>query len=290
MASVAKMPEKGQPQKGSSLWLERMIAECRQPHVEQVDLTPELAQTLLSINPDNRPIRSTKVAQYTADMAAGRWALNGEPIIVATDGRLNDGQHRCWACIDANTSVPVVIMFGIDRDTRLTVDQGGARGAGDFLNMEGIQNGALVAAIARMAIAYEVGERRSLVAANRVTSAEIRERVYSDAALAPSATFGHTNGNYSRNFAAGSIIGFAHYVFSRIDRNEAENFLSRVCRGDGLRIGDAAHTLREKLIAGGKTSRDRKIKLIFQAWNFHRRGMRVKAGSMDSTPPLPALI
>lgn len=290
MATVAKMPTVGQGEKGSSLWVHQMVDQCKAPHVETVILTPALAKTLLGMNPDNRSIRKTKVAQYASDMAAGRWELNGEPIIMATDGRMNDGQHRCLAVQDANAEVPVVIMFGIERDTRLTVDQGSARGASDFLGMEGVHNAALAGAIARMAIAYEKANTRNLNAANQVTSAEIRQRVHADASIGPSATFATTNNNYARNFVAGSVIGFAHYALSRVDRNDAEIFLSRVCRGDGLRIGDPAHTLREKLISGGKTSRDRKIKLIFQAWNFHRRGMKIRAASMDSTMPLPALI
>lgn len=290
MATVAKIGEKVQAKRGSSLWLYEVIAETEAPRVEIVSLTPELAKTLLDINPSNRAVRKVKVMQYAADMAAGRWALNGEPLIVATDGHLNDGQHRCLAVIDANTAVDVAIMFGIARETRLTVDQGGARTAGDYLGMEGVANSAAVAAIARMAIAYERNDYRSLANANRVTSAEIRARVYGDPALGIAATFGHTNGNYSRQFAPGSLIGFAHYALGRVNAQEAETFLSRVCRGDGLRLKDPAHTLREKLIAGGRLGRDRKVKLIFQAWNFHRRGMKVSINSMNTELPLPALI
>lgn len=289
MNHFAKIANITQPEHGSSLWLNRVIAEAKSPRLEIVTMTPQLAKTLLDLNPDNRSIRQTKVQQYASDMAAGRWVLNGEPIIVANDGRLNDGQHRCLAVIEANTPVAVAIMFGIERETRLTVDQGGARTAGDFLNMEGVPNGSLAASIARMAIAYEKNDGRTLASSNFVTSAEIRDRVYNDTALAASVTFGNTNANYSRQFAAGSLIGFSHYVLSKINAMDAELFLTRVCRGDGLRLRDPAHTLREKLL-GGRLSRDRKVKLILQAWNFHRRGMKVSAGSMNSELPFPALV
>ena len=286
MASVIRIPEKNQP----ADWLRQMIEQSNTPRTVTTDLTPDLAKALLSLNSSNRPIRQVKVSQYARDMAAGRWALNGEPIIVATGGHLNDGQHRCIANIDANTAVPVFITFGIDRDTRLTVDQGGARTAGDILGMEGVQNGSLVAAIARMVIAYEQGDQRGLADAKRITSAQIRERAYTDTALGASATFGCTQAKYSATFVSGSVVGFVHYCLAKINTAEAESFLTSVCRGENLRIGQPAHTLREKLISGGKLSRERKIKLIFQAWNFHRRGMKVRASSMDSTMPLPALI
>jgi len=266
------------------------LGDCRDILPTLVDLTPELAKTLLDLNPSNRSIRQTKVTQYSADMAAGRWALNGEPIIVAQDGHLNDGQHRCLAVIDANATIKVAIMFGIDRETRLTVDQGSARSASDYLGMEGLQNAATVAAIARMAIAYERNHGKSLANASFITAAEIRERVYKDADLGRSATFAATNYNYARTFAAGSLIGFAHYVLCKVNRIEAETFLAQLCRGDGLKIRTPVYTLREKLL-GGKASRDRKVKLILQAWNFHRRHVaKVLPSSMNSELPFPALV
>lgn len=277
---------------GSPTWFFDEVARAEDvgPTMHIIDLSPSLAKTMLGVNTDNRSVRNVKVAQYAADMAAGNWALNGEAIIVSRCGNLNDGQHRCLAVVESNTTIKTAIMFGVERETRLTVDQGAMRSAGDFLGMEGITNAALVAAIARMVIAYEDSEGKHLNGATRITSAQVRQRVAIDADLAASATFGHTNSHYSRVFAAGSLIGFVHYILSRVNRPEAEAFLSSVCRGDGLRVRDPAHTLREKLIAAGKTGRDRKIKLFIQAWNFHRRGMKVAASSMSDKLPFPALL
>jgi hypothetical protein len=41
-------------------------------------IMPELAEFILNLNPDNRPIREMKVRQYASDMKDGRWQLNGE--------------------------------------------------------------------------------------------------------------------------------------------------------------------------------------------------------------------
>lgn len=290
MATVTKMPSGNQPERGSPEWLLDTICETSEPTTQWVDLTPELAEALLNINPDNRSFRKVKVTQYSADMASGRWALNGEPIIVSKDGYLNDGQHRCLAVIDANATIPVAITFGIERETRLTVDQGGARSAGDFLGMEGVNNAALVAAIARMAMAYEASGGKNIAGAHAITATQVRERAHADPALGVSATFGHTNSRYTRTFAAGSIVGLCHYILSRKDAEDAEGFLSRLCKGDDLKLRDPAHTVREKLISMGKTSRERKIKLILQAWTFHRRKMKVAPASMNSELPFPAII
>lgn len=278
------------PTFGSPSWFHATVGQSTQkPCMKIVDLTPSLAKTMLDANFDNRSVRRAKLAQYSADMATGKWTLNGEPIIVSKDGKLNDGQHRCLAVIDANATIPVVIMFGIDRETRLTVDQGAARGAGDFLGMDGVQNASMIAAITRMVISYELNDGKGFAASNQVTSAMVRERVANDHYLAEAATFGATNHVYSRKFATGSVMGFAFYILAQVHHDDAKLFMQRVCRGDGLKMRDPAHTVREKLMAGGK-SRDRKVAMIFKGWNFFRRDMKIGASSLNAELPFPALI
>ncbi|RZI55950.1 MAG: hypothetical protein EOP94_04535 [Zymomonas sp.] len=141
--------------------------------------------------------------------------------------------------------------------------------------------------MAMRAIAATIG----LANANRVTSAEVRQRVAVDDKLQEAARFGNTNSRYSRQFAAGSAIGFAYYILSRVSRAQAVDFLERVCRGDRLMPSSPAHTLREKLLGASTTPRDRKIAMIFKAWNFHRRGMKkLSPASLNSTLPFPSLI
>lgn len=289
MAAQLKEVTASHPLGTPGWFLQTVESASAAPAMHVVHLGPELAKFILGVNDNNRSIRASKVTQYAADMAAGNWSLNGEPLIVSRDGKLNDGQHRCLAVIDSNATVPVVMMFGIERESRLTVDQGGARTAGDFLGMEGVQNAPTVAAIARMVLAYERNDGKGLSGSNVITSSEVRERVGIDLALAEAATFGITNSTYSRQFAAGSLIGFAFYVLARVNHDQAKQFLERVCRGDGLRIRDPAHTLREKLISEGR-SRDRKVAMILKAWNFHRRGMKVATSTLNGTLPFPALL
>ena len=278
------------PPPGTPAWFVEMVGESASgPMMKVVDLSPSLAKFILDVNVANRDVRQTKVTQYASDMAGGKWALNGEPLIISSDGMLNDGQHRCLAVVDSNTTVPVVMVFGMDRDTRLTVDQGGARSAGDFLGMEGIHNPKQAAAIARLVLAFERNDGKSLSNSSFITSSDIRDRVAVDPAIGEAATFGMTNYTYCRKFAGASLIGFSYYVLSRVHQAEARAFLERVARGDGLKVRDPAHTLREKLIAEGR-SRDRKVAMILKAWNFHRRGMKVAINTLNGTLPFPALL
>lgn len=125
-------------------------------------MTPRLAQRLLDNNPGNRHVvastRGTRsVAAYAAMMARGEWALNGSTIVVADNGELNDGQHRCHAVIQAGVAVPMQIVFGVDRASRSTLDQGIGRSPGDILAMAGETNTNILATYLQFRVVVSEG-------------------------------------------------------------------------------------------------------------------------------------
>ena len=66
-------------------------------------ITPELAREYLKKNTDNyRKLARGTVRNYAEDIKNGRWELNGETIVFAESGVLQDGQHRLAAIIQAN--------------------------------------------------------------------------------------------------------------------------------------------------------------------------------------------
>ncbi len=60
-------------------------------------MTPQEAARLLACNGHNRNVSEVLVERYARDMRCGAWKQNGEPILVARDGTLLDGQHRLLA-------------------------------------------------------------------------------------------------------------------------------------------------------------------------------------------------
>jgi hypothetical protein len=108
------------------------------------DVTPDLAERLLALNVENRPVRWNGalrcVEAYAKAMQRGDWRINGEAIIVSSEGLLNDGQHRLHAVVASGMAVPMQITFGVDRESRHTVDQGAARTPGNILAMRGEAN------------------------------------------------------------------------------------------------------------------------------------------------------
>lgn len=291
MATLAKLPfstASSAPQSGTVHWLNECVKRGqREVFMEVCTISPGLATQLLSANDHNRSVKS-KVQQYADDMRAGRWTFNGEPILIAQTGELNDGQHRLLALIDANVALTFAVMFGLSRVSRLTVDQGAARGASDYLAMDGVENATTAATIARLALAYEASGNQS-VDTKPITNAQVCGRTKSDLTIAESATFAVGRGRQAYLYAPATLIGFCHNVFSKIDNAAADDYLMQVCSGENLKAGCPAIAVRERLLAVGK-SRQAKVAVLFRGWNFYRRNMRVKANSVQATMPLPALI
>jgi hypothetical protein len=289
MATVAQIAPSGKAPAGTVHWLNECIERGKASRFsEEVMLTPGLAGELLRRNEGNRNVRNVKLAQYIADIAAGRWVVNGEPIIVSKDGQLNDGQHRCMAVIEANRPIVVSMAFGYDRATRLTIDQGAARCTADYLSMEGVRNAAHQAAIARLIIAYEANEGQSLANSNRITTAEMRSRVAADSGIDNSAAFGVHYNAKARYYVAATVLGFCHYVLSDIHEDDAAAYLGQVATGEGLKAKDPAYAVRERLLSAGKCGAEKKVHIIFRGWNAYRQGRKLDLAKVQGN--LPAVL
>lgn len=118
-------------------------------HYSTEFITPQAAQEMLAHNTMNRPANKTQVEFYADTMKRGEWELNGETIKFAKDGTLLDGQHRLMAVVKANIPAPFVVVRGLDKEVFKTMDVGKKRTDGDILNVAGVRNGNLVAAIIR---------------------------------------------------------------------------------------------------------------------------------------------
>jgi len=290
MATVLERiaPKASKFKAGTVHWFNECVERGRREvFSETATVTPGLANVILGSNPGNRNIRPAKLWQFLVDMRTGNWVFNGEPVIIAKSGELNDGQHRLSAIIEANTPVPLLFVFGIDREARLTVDQGAARSAADYLSMEGVENATAIASIARLVIAYERSGYKSLSDSNKVTNAEVRARAERDEKLHASAHFTAQHAKMTKNFAAPAVVGFCHYVLSGEHKADAQEYMTQICTGEGLRKSDPAFVVRDRLLNLGR-NRELKVEVILRGWNAYRSGRPMKIAKVLGS--LPALV
>lgn len=245
-----------------------------EPRLAVVSVTPEIAERWLGKNTRNRNVRQAIVAGYARDMAAGNWYLNGEPIIFADDGTLLDGQHRLHAVIRANVTVQVLVVRGVAADAMATIDTGGGRKFADVLAIDGLPNSSTLAALVRRAHMWDAGQRTN---AGRLkpTRLEMLDYLDRNPQIRHSADVAKTL--QSRSLLPASVIGLAHWLFSRTDADDATWFISRVVDED-VPTDHPARVLHRRIVAmrlaGGRVNETEALALTIRAWNAHRANQR----------------
>lgn len=121
-------------------------------------ISPERAKQLLENNYErNRRVRKTWVSTLAEMMQAGDFrSMNGQnTIIVGTDGKLYDGQHRLLAIIESGVTLPFLVCTSDSPiEDYATYDYTQVRRASDIVDAP---NSNSVCAIAKLMIAIEYG-------------------------------------------------------------------------------------------------------------------------------------
>ena len=249
-------------------WLTEQVESC---HGKVRTYVVELARALLARNPANRKISITTVDKYARDIGGGSWAFNGEPIIISADGFLNDGQHRCEAVIAAQKSIQVVLVIGTDRESRLTIDQGRNRLAGDYLGMDGYQSSNTLAAAASNLWQYLKFGRLSGHQKQRPTRGEVLATVSDFPRLVEALQKVPSKGS---DIAGGrGMLIFCRFIFAeRAGDEAADEFISSIQKGDNLSSNSPILYARNRLIANrGRLRANERAEIIFRAWGAWRR-------------------
>lgn len=290
MATVLELdrPIKRKITAGTVHWFNQCIERGKcEPFAEVVKITPGLADHILKFNPDNRKLKPVKQGQYATDICAGQWKLNGETVIVAKDGFLNDGQNRLTAVVEAGLPIDTFIAFGVERETRTTVDQGAARTAGDYLAMLGVSHGNQIAGIARLVMAYEASGGKSIGKAKDFTNAEVVQRGLNDAAVGRAACYANVAARHTRFLAAPSIIGACLYILRNEDEAVADEYMNQIAYGENIRRGDPAYAVRSALTNLDRLDKSARMEMIFRGWNAYRKNRPLTlAKSLGTFPAL----
>lgn len=266
------------PDKRAATWLDTKVAESQSNILSFVsDLTPALAGILLSRNTANRKVKQGIVDRYSRDISNGAWQLNGEPLIISKSGQLNNGQHRCRAVVDANQAIPVLFVFGVERETRTTLDQGAVRTVGDYLGMNGYVNTLQLAAAASYIWQYKILSRISAHGGDKPTKSEVLDFVDEHPNIIESVNIVMQKG--SDAVGGKSILAFCHWVFAqRAGKAAAKEFIEGLITGVGLPAKHPILYCRNRLISErGRLRPHDKGELIFRAWNAYRRNELIRS-------------
>lgn len=241
---------------------------------EWVNLTPTLAEKWLGQNRGNRNIRQLKVRAFSRDMRNGAWLTDGSPIRFDWNGLLVDGQHRCVAVMDSGATIRVLVIRGLDPETREVMDTGTKRTPADALGFAGFDKDRNVtAAVARIALGRANGYLGTAFAsaAPNVTNTETIEwvRTHDDISHAV-ALARKTNGQIG---IAPSPWAYCLYEMEQVDGPVAIEFADsmhefRGLRGKGDPRAAMLTTFRNAQLGKRRVpSQAESIYIAFRAWN-----------------------
>jgi len=243
----------------------------REVFAELVTITPTLAEIMLDGNSDNRKVKNYVLSEVIQDIKQGRWELNGETIIVASDGFLNDGQHRLMACIETGRSMETLVAFGLPRASRFTVDMGKPRTTQEFMGMQGVKNANNVASVIRMYDCYERG------VFNRRGPWQTRTYLldfYNEHAEELEHATSHAQVTIARSLGLPSYA-FTYLILRKINPEECEWFFQRLADGANLERTDPILIARNHLIQGDRLEVHHRAALLFMYWNAWRKGRSI---------------
>lgn len=245
---------------------------------ETVRVTPKMAEDWLNKhNSENRPVSDAVVKKYSEDMKAHRWQLNGEPIIFGTDGRLLNGQHRLFACMEADCAFDTIVIRGITNDAFRTLDSGKNRSSGDALFLMG--HTLYSKRLAASAKACWLYENTNVYGEHNVNRQNVLDYVSKNKELIEFVSM--TSSVKSAVSGFSTPISAVSYLASYNRDGDAREFVKGLIHGAGLEDGDPRLTLRNVFIREAAHHQRNSLRfwdrlsLTVMAWNGFSEGRKL---------------
>ena len=73
-------------------------------------------------------------------MVKGLWVLSNDVILITSDGKLINGQHRLMAIIKSNTAQKFLVMHNAKEESFKFLDTGKPRSLNDYVRSYGLEN------------------------------------------------------------------------------------------------------------------------------------------------------
>lgn len=257
-------------------WWERMLERGRQEMFsEVVTITPGIAEIILERNVGNRGKKIRKIREMVEDISAHRWSLNGETIIISMDGYLNDGQNRLYAVVEAGEPIETLVVFGVPRESQLTIDTGTSRSVGDMIKMKGGLNYNAAAATARLLLGYQEGvfstHQGSIFSKVAIHEHYMDNKEEIDEAVS-------LNGSIFARKVSQAAFAAAYIILTRVCGNgpRVMEFLGKVAENSELSKNDARFVAHNYLATNVLRPND-KLALLLYHWNAWREGRLVRS-------------
>lgn len=218
---------------------------------------------------NNRPLSLAHIQELIGRQVRGEWKTNGDAIRFDAEGQLRDGQHRLHMVHETGKPIEVVVVTEIPVDAFSTMDIGKKRSFADVLSIEHEKNARPLAATIQFVWRY-LSPNMKLKAPSYE---EMKQLLEKHPQIRDSIKFYLGLKEPSGAPAFENITMSAHYLFSRVDKVKANNFITRYVQGLADNVADPIHIVREKIIFGQKETRPivglQAFCLLVSGWNAY---------------------
>jgi len=280
-------------------WLEAQFRRAEKTGgftMDDVEITPVMAEVMLTANTNNRPITQSHVDTLDCALTEGRWISGARTIRFDINRILADGQHTLTAIIQAGMPAVVDVRFGVPPEARDVMDNGRVRRAGDILGFHKYRNSSDLASAGRLLRNIKRGVNLKNYKLTKMDNDQVRDFVADHPELEESVSIAKAVGKTIK--VGSSPIAVAHYLIVESGAPDAAvaDFFEVVRTGLGLtKRGDARYVLREFFRDGsfrnlsGPASHTAILSAIILAWNAFKADRRVRTVKIDVGAPIPAM-
>ena len=135
-------------------------------------ITPIIAQQMLENNAHNRKPNVANINKIVKALEQEEWQVNGQSIVIDSNGAVGDGQHRLMACMQSGISFDTVVVRGTSPKAFTTIDIGKNRSAGDVLGIDGV-NKKISSKIASVVLKYRGFTEERITRPTRMSNTEV---------------------------------------------------------------------------------------------------------------------
>lgn len=252
---------------------------------ERVLVTPELANQILDLNTENRPIRQREVQLWAGIIKRDEWKYTHQGIAIDNRGVLQDGQHRLSGIVQTGIPCEMQISIGMPPDNFNAIDNGLRRTFGDVAANLGLGNRNRVGTAARMLTLYNSWPERART--EKVSNAEIAHilgQKFDDTRNVGDVIFTATARAQALWAACRLNVSAAttgiYLLWSMVGENHplVHDFLEGLLKGSNMDEQDPRFVLRRYVMSPSNKRRDAwlHLSLFIKAWNKYVQGVRIQ--------------
>jgi len=221
---------------------------------ELVKITPSLAEHFLSKNTLNRNVSHALVTKYANDMENGNWKLTHQGIAFYDDDSVADGQHRLLGIIKARATIPMMVTYGLKKESSLGIDYHRPRSIVDGIKIGGFSDWI---DFKHIALINTIAEGRRLTS---VESIAWLEKMKDGAQFA---TTHLSSRRYLTNSSSQAGVAIAHH--NGVDQAVLERFCTVFLNGVTENKSEASIIkLRDEFLGNPSQSRSVKVEKFYK--------------------------